>query len=70
MAKFKVGDRVTFTNDYGLAFKGKTIVGLSQWTWEGADPQQRYFYAPNDAPWYSVPESSLTLEQEDDAPNA
>jgi hypothetical protein len=57
--KFKVGDIVTYTNDYGVAWRGRTITGIEYW--EGLD-EPRYFYEPHDAHWYSVPESSLTLE--------
>lgn len=53
--KFKIGDEVVFTNDYGVVFYGKKIKSL--------DPQQdgsfRYFYEPTDAPWFSVRESNL-----------
>ena len=57
--KFKIGDAVTFTNDYGVVFKGKRIVGFEKWA-DGTRPdEQRYFYAPSDSPWFSVPESAL-----------
>lgn len=58
---FKVGDKVTFTNGYGVSFSGKTIVGISA-PWGGAHGDRpRYYYAPDDSPWFSVPESSLSL---------
>ena len=63
---FRVGDRVTFTNDYGVEFPGKTITGSERWDgkWEGASVGLRYFFAPTDAPWFSVPARNLTLEME------
>lgn len=56
--KFKVGDVVTVTNDYGVRWPGKTITGM-----EVVDGKTRYFYAPHDAHWYSVRDESLTLEK-------
>lgn len=56
--KFKVGDVVTYTNDYGVRWTGRTITGIEYW-----DDQVRYFYAPTDAHWFSVPEASLKLER-------
>lgn len=57
-AGFKVGDVVTYTNDYGVRWTGKTITGIEYW-----GDQVRYFYAPSDSPWFSVPEASLKLER-------
>lgn len=62
--KFKVGDKVTFTNDEGVEFKGKTIVSMEPinrkrtkdgWVWG-------YRYKPSDSPWFSVEENQLALE--------
>ena len=58
--KFKVGDIVTFTNDYGVRWPNKTIIGTEYW--HSAPEQIRYFYAPSDCPWFSVREESLKLE--------
>ena len=64
-AKFSVGDCVTYTNDYGVVFRGKTVTKVvrvpndpAYGTWAG---QTRY-HIDGDAPWYSVPERSLILE--------
>lgn len=57
---FQAGDVVTYTNDYGVPWPGRTIVGTE--FWQGYD-ERRYFYSPSDAPWFSVPESSLKLER-------
>ncbi|CAH0356100.1 hypothetical protein AQB9606_04563 [Aquabacterium sp. CECT 9606] len=58
-AVFQIGDVVTYTNDYGVQWPGLTVVGNEFWQ---RFEERRYFYAPSDAPWYSVPESSLKLE--------
>lgn len=60
-ARFKVGDVVTFTNENGVAFPGKTIVDVERITrgsWQGWG----YRYAPSDSPWFAVRENQLTLE--------
>jgi hypothetical protein len=61
-ALFKVGDIVTYTNDQGCRFTGRTITKCtnSHPVWPG---QWRYYYAPTDADWFPVKESSLTLEE-------
>lgn len=54
--EFRIGDVVTFTNDYGVKFAGKTIVRIEK----GKDKsERRYFYAPTDTPWFGVKETSL-----------
>ena len=45
--KFKIGDKVDFTNDYGVEFPNRTIVGIDYW--EGS-PLPRYFFAPSGNP--------------------
>lgn len=55
MSKFKVGDAVTYTNEYGVRFPGKTVKELDT---SSANP--RYFITPTDAPWVSVLETELT----------
>jgi hypothetical protein len=60
---FKIGDKVTFTNDNGCVFPGKTIVG----TYKNADMfggELRYYYLPSDSPWFPVASRNLTLEME------
>lgn len=56
-AKFKIGQRVTFTNDYGAMFPGKTIVFI-----EIIDFRPRYYVTPTDCPWYPKHEENLSLE--------
>lgn len=58
--KFQIGDVVTFTNDYGVSWKGLTIIGSEFWQ---KFEERRYFYANAQAHWYSNPESSFTLER-------
>ena len=55
--KFQIGDAVTFTNDYGVVFPGKTVIGVEVWSWQ-AD-EYRYFISPTDTPWFSAPERCL-----------
>ncbi|MES0207910.1 hypothetical protein NKJ93_02270 [Mesorhizobium sp. M0028] len=64
--KFKTGDKVTFTNEYGVVFTGKTITKLDT-EWKGIDQTPRYFYTPSDSPWFSVSQDRLSLEGEIDA---
>jgi len=55
--EFKIGDEVVYTNSYGVVFRNKTIVGT-----EIVDGEVRYFYAPTDAPWFSVKAKQLKKE--------
>lgn len=54
-AIFKADDKVTFTNDAGGTFKGKTV--LSQ---EVIDGENRYHITPTDTPWYPAHERNLS----------
>lgn len=66
-AKFSVGDRVTYTNEFGVVFCGKVVTEVvhipddpeAHGTWAG---QTRYYISPTDAPWFPVRERELTLE--------
>lgn len=55
---FKVGDIVTFTNDYGVAFPHKVITGFAPEAEHG-----RFVYYDSDAWWFPVSPESLTLER-------
>jgi len=59
--KFKVGDIVTWTNDYGVKFPERQVVGIDFTRWG----QPHYHLLPNDAPWCAVAESALMLDLED-----
>lgn len=53
--KFKVGDRVEWTNEYGVNWGVRTII-------EVLEPDKfghRYYIAPNDAHWMYVREKNL-----------
>lgn len=54
---FQVGDKVTFVNDYGVSFTGKTITEI-----EVIDGELRYHIVPTDCPWF--PKRSRNLERE------
>lgn len=55
MAKFEVGDRVTFTNDYGVVFEGKTVTEIEMNPVRGVT----YYITPTDTPWFAVNERNL-----------
>lgn len=55
----KVGDRVTWVNEQGVVFPGRTIVGLD----ESVESRGLcFFLEPSDAPWFAVPRRNLTPE--------
>ena len=58
--KFKVGDKVTYINDYGCTFEDKTITKIM----ERADDESLYcsgrrYYIDSDCPWMPVEEANL-----------
>ena len=53
----KVGDKVSFTNDYGVKFENRIIVGIDSTDFHG-----RRFYLNKDSFWFPVRRESLTLE--------
>lgn len=55
--ELKVGDVVTFTNDYGVAFPGHVVTGFSPTVYHG-----RFVYFDHDAWWFSVSPESLSKE--------
>lgn len=58
--KFKIGDKVTMINDYGVAFPNVIITGIDYWD---GYPEPRYFYEPSGNPaHYSTKESNFRLE--------
>lgn len=59
---FSVGDRVTFVNDYGVAFPHHTVTRIMQrheneWLYCSG----RRYYIDSDCPWMPVKESNLRL---------
>lgn len=60
-SKFKLGDLVTFINDYGVKWPEKTVVGIE----ERPGEEPRYFLQPTDCPWFPTRESNLVLDADD-----
>jgi len=57
---FKIGDKVTFINDYGVHFNNLTVIGYSD------DILYRYgkfIHLDSDSYWYPHSPDQLTLEQ-------
>ena len=58
---FKLGDTVTFTNDYGVKFEGLTVIGFEK----EIDPDflpNRFVYLNTSCYWFPTSPESLTLE--------
>lgn len=53
--KYKVGDRVVWTNDYGVNWGVRTISAVDEPDKWG----NRYYITPTDAPWMYVREKNL-----------
>jgi hypothetical protein len=55
----KIGDVVTFTNDQGLSFANRIVIGF-------AKPEHqlhgRFIHLHHDSPWFPVKRESLTLQ--------
>ena len=62
LLKFKVGDKVIFTNEYGVKFSPREVTGFYK-------PEQtsmqyalgKRYHIDSDSPWMPVSEESLTL---------
>jgi len=52
--KFKAGDVVVYTNEFGVSFEGKEILGF--------DAEDGKAYLNKDSYWFPVPLSSLSFE--------
>lgn len=59
--KFKVGDKVTFTNEYGLTFPGLRIIGFDKGN-GSLFKYGKHIYLDTSAYWFPHAESELTLE--------
>ncbi len=55
---FAVGDKVTFTNDYGVKFEGNTITGFSNPIY----PNSGTIYLDYDCYWFPTKPESLKRE--------
>lgn len=67
--KFKVGDRVVFTNDYGVCWGVKTITELcsrSYDLWGEKKTVPTYHYEGTDTPWCSIEERNFQLADDED----
>jgi hypothetical protein len=56
--KFKIGDKVIWTNSNGVLLGERTIIGLDERT-----NRPTYYLDPIDTPWFSVGEEELTLSK-------
>lgn len=59
--KFGVGDKVIFTNDFGVCWGVKTISSLDE-----RSGKPTYHYAESDTPWFSVSQDNFVLADDDD----
>jgi hypothetical protein len=59
--KFKVGDKVVMTNDFGVCWGVKTILDLGERT-----NMPTYGYEDSDTPWFQVNERNFDLADESD----
>lgn len=59
--QYKIGDKVVFTNDFGVCWGVKTIIELDE---RSGEPT--YHYEGSDTPWFSVDEINFTLADEED----
>lgn len=67
--RYKVGDKVIFTNDFGVCWGVKTITALAlrPTTRDDAGPQRPcYHYEGSDTPWFPTYERNLSLATEED----
>ena len=53
----KVGDVVKFTNDYGVEFEPRLVIGF---TTPENELHGRFVHINTDSPWFPVPPGSLT----------
>lgn len=59
---FKVGDRVIFTNDYGVSFPDHTIIAIGKDV--GLRKYGRCIYLDKDSYWAPVKPESLSIQKE------
>lgn len=62
--QFKVGDKVVFTNDFGVCWGIRIITELVWFpvTRDDDGPKKpRYHFVPTDCPWYPTGEENLKL---------
>lgn len=54
--QFKVGDSVTFTNEFGVSFENRTVVGFAN---DPNDSYGRFIHLADDAYWFPKSPESL-----------
>jgi len=59
--KFAVGDKVVFTNDFGVCWGVKIIIALDE-----RSGRPTYHYENSDTPWFSPCETNLVLADDED----
>lgn len=60
---FKLGDTVTYTNENGVPFENRKIIGIAD---ENYNFYNRRFFLDKDSYWFPVLESELTLTPPDE----
>jgi hypothetical protein len=60
--KFAPGDKVVYTNEFGVCWGVKTIKSLDVWE----DGLPRYYIEPTETPWCSVAERNLVSADAED----
>ncbi len=59
-AKYKIGDKVDFINDYGVIFKGKEIIKVDTASKTAIEYEEPLYYIkPTDAHWMYKRENNL-----------
>lgn len=53
----KIGDIVTFTNEYGVSFPNLIVIGFSK------PAQDRFIHISTDCAWFPVKRSTLTKQE-------
>jgi len=61
--RYKAGDVVIYTNDYGVCWGERTIVSVADFRWSGGEPL--YYITPTDSPWCPKPERNLAEPSRD-----
>jgi hypothetical protein len=54
--KFKIGDKVSYTNDYGVTFDGHTVIGFA----EDTGLYGNFIYLDLDCYWYATKPNKLS----------
>jgi hypothetical protein len=60
----KVGDLVTFTNEYGASFANRIVIGFAKLE---DQLHGRFIHLHDEAPWFPVRRESLTLQENHEA---